>query len=860
MLDHILKAYLLTGGCKESFEAIKYCGEQKLSNLGLLLGEYFSSQFPMSVGVLTETAGRCFELKQFEKCYNYNQKTLDCLNLPEQAVKQITHNQGLCVPFLCDRYCYYNPEIVEKIVNRPKKTFPKITFTITTCKRFKLFEQTMNSFLNCCIDLDMIDAWICVDDNSSLDDREKMKKLYPFFQFHFKNKDEKGHPQSMNIIRRSVRTPFIFHMEDDWKFFVRRNYMSDCLDVLNQNPQIGQCLINRNYAETDRDTNIAGGLQQKTESGLRFLIHEHCDTPQKYMEFQQKYGSAPNSAYWPHFSFRPGLNRSIIWRVLGEFDEKVSHFEHEYSKKYKECGFVTAFLDNIHCLHTGRLTSERWDTSKENAYTLNEEKQFAGKEDETKHPPINLNIKTVVINLDRRPDRWSKFCQQEEVKCLKYQRFSAVDGSRLKPNPQLQRIFEGNDYNMREGIVGCAMSHIKLYIELINSSYDAFCILEDDLDFVPKFREKFLRLYESLPVDWDMCYLGHHLWKEYREDKYGFLDKTKQPVPEKWDVAKSFLFSMGGTGGYLISKKGAKAILELINRIGMTNGIDTMQQKFANVMQIYYANPHLIYSDVWTPDNKQIDTDIQKNHVSLDLDESRMEECKQYTDRLKKNGEFNIDDALEEKPKLKTSIISFGDTTHVKEAIDQVGIDKKSYPFDTVDGGNLEKFVQIAERVKKMTDNEIREFISHDFCNLQYNEVYVQSYNQKMVIKNKEYNISFPHEDVNKLVDIYTERFMNLANVMRDEKGTVLVVHASRWETYSEDVFERLKRLFSCNVKILSVNSLEKVVENITLEKVDFPLHLRVEGWPDEKVAYDQSRYRVELIPVVEKFVRGNLN
>ena len=53
-------------------------------------------------------------------------------------------------------------------------------------ERFDLFEKTMNSFINCCLDLHMIDKWIVVDDNSSEVDRIKMKKLYPFIEFILK--------------------------------------------------------------------------------------------------------------------------------------------------------------------------------------------------------------------------------------------------------------------------------------------------------------------------------------------------------------------------------------------------------------------------------------------------------------------------------------------------------------------------------------------------------------------------------------------------------------------------------------------------------------------------------------------------
>ena len=78
----------------------------------------------------------------------------------------------------------YNQDIVNKLTEQInlRKSNPnpnnKLTFTITTCKRFDLFEKTINSFLNCCLDIDLIDEFIGVDDNSSKQDRKQMKKLY----------------------------------------------------------------------------------------------------------------------------------------------------------------------------------------------------------------------------------------------------------------------------------------------------------------------------------------------------------------------------------------------------------------------------------------------------------------------------------------------------------------------------------------------------------------------------------------------------------------------------------------------------------------------------------------------------------
>ena len=139
---------------------------------------------------------------------------------------------------------------------------------------------------------------------------------------------------------------------------------------------------------------------------------------------------------------------------------------------------------------------------------------------------------------------------------------------------------------MRVGLVGCAMSHIKIYINLLNSDNKVLCVLEDDIEFVPNFCDKLKSVLEQ-DLDWDMIYLGHHLYPQFRNNQY--TDKSKTPVLEKWDIKTSIQKSMGGTFGYLITKKGAEKMLDYINRHGMSKGIDTMQQSAISVMDVFIA-------------------------------------------------------------------------------------------------------------------------------------------------------------------------------------------------------------------------------------------------------------------------------
>lgn len=644
MLDQLACDFLKSHTEIDAIRLLQISRTKGLYHIGVFLGKFLEKQFPHSLQIKDEYAINSYYNQQYEKSYNIFNRLLNMKGLTKDIALRSVFNQHFNINHISNRYINYPIEKIQQIQNRPENQFPLVTFTITSCKRFDLFEQSVNSFLNSCNDLDKIDIWFCVDDNSSEEDREKMRSLYPFFTFYFKTVKEKGHPQSMNIIRNFVKTPYTFHMEDDWKFFVKRNYISDALDVMGQNQQIKQVLVNKNFAEIESDVDIHGGEFHTTNRGMRYYIHEFVNTDESKQKWVEKHGtSGKNCNYWPHFSFRPSLIQTSIYQEIGEFNETISHFEMDYSYRYFNKGYISAFFEGIYSIHIGRLTSERHDKTKPNAYELNDEAQLSGKEEKVSSAykeqykrsvtlnDFNIKMKTYVINLDRRPDRWEDFKSKAGyLSPFNYERFSAVDGTLLKSTAQLQRIFDGNDYNMRVGLVGCAMSHIKIYIELIDSDYDVFCILEDDIDFTPEFDKKLLHVYNQVKImNWDMVYLGHHLYEQYITDD--IYDKKKMPIIEKWDRIYSLSTSMGGTGGYLISKNGAKNLLEYISKTGMINGIDTIQQKSADELNIFYSTPHLIYSECYRGNSNNIDTDIQYNYDSLTVSvEDRLKEEIEY--------------------------------------------------------------------------------------------------------------------------------------------------------------------------------------------------------------------------------------
>jgi len=256
---------------------------------------------------------------------------------------------------------------------------PRVIITFTTCKRMDLFQQTVNSILNMWQDINMIDYWFCVDDNSSEEYRDLMRKTYPWIDYYMKTPQEKGHRSSMNLIwdmLNKLKPEYWIHMEDDFLFHTPGSYIQKATqmmtDARNAGYNVRQILYNRNYSETVSDYKIQGHRL------LRRMTHEVA-------LHQHKNGGGDfgydNCHYWPHYSFRPSLIDVSSILTVGNYDTPNQFFEMDYANKWMKHGFMSGFYNEITNRHIGRLTSERNDHSIPNAYELNHESQFVKPKD-----------------------------------------------------------------------------------------------------------------------------------------------------------------------------------------------------------------------------------------------------------------------------------------------------------------------------------------------------------------------------------------------------------------------------------------------------------------------------------------------
>lgn len=147
--------------------------------------------------------------------------------------------------------------------------------------------------------------------------------------------------------------------------------------------------------------------------------------------------------------------------------------------------------------------------------------------------PRAAPLLALVINLDRRADRWAgaqaRLAALEATACLRIERFSATDGTTSGAVPEDTVVREwttdrnarydgrqgyrpGVKLRMTPGERGCAMSHVRAWREVASYGEGAaplVLILEDDAVLAKNFARRLATALAAVPADVDVLYLGY---------------------------------------------------------------------------------------------------------------------------------------------------------------------------------------------------------------------------------------------------------------------------------------------------------------------------------------------------------------
>ncbi len=211
----------------------------------------------------------------------------------------------------------------EQSAEKPPRQYSVV---VTSCGRFDLLRHTLQSLKD---NLDQPpDAWIIIEDSGDERVRDVTTELGLDAEIIL-NRPQLGQMKSIDKAYGAVKTPYVFHCEDDWEFF-RGGFIGQSFAILEARADVSiVCLRPRS-----EQNKLVRNAPSETIAGVRMFTLDPSLHPEYFS-----------------YAFNPGLRRMADYHAIGPF-APLGH-EEDVSYHFKRAGFRLANLEDAAVRHIG---------------------------------------------------------------------------------------------------------------------------------------------------------------------------------------------------------------------------------------------------------------------------------------------------------------------------------------------------------------------------------------------------------------------------------------------------------------------------------------------------------------------------
>ena len=200
--------------------------------------------------------------------------------------------------------------------------------------------------------------------------------------------------------------------------------------------------------------------------------------------------------------------------------------------------------------------------------------------------------KIYLLNLKRRPDRLKAFMDKYTVSDLKNEsiiKFDAIDGSKLDIDSiplselaiaELKQLettgYRTKHYQLTKGAIGCYLSHVKIWENILKHKDENILIFEDDAEVPSNLKFRINSQMNHIPNDWDIVLFGY--------------DCTKCMKYENYFEVERFML----THCYMINKSAIVKIMNTNTLFPITQQIDAYMSELSSIINIYTVKDKLV--------------------------------------------------------------------------------------------------------------------------------------------------------------------------------------------------------------------------------------------------------------------------
>ena len=244
-------------------------------------------------------------------------------------------------------------------------------------------------------------------------------------------------------------------------------------------------------------------------------------------------------------------------------------------------------------------------------------------------------MKLFVINLKRATDRRNRITNLCKNLKLDFEIFTAIDGRELDEDFIRSNVYDYKNCFLTRGEMGCALSHIGVYREIINRRLPYALIIEDDAVLDSRTVD-FMSAFEKKPKNGIFLLTGD---VEYAKNK-----KRKIGEFNVFPVSKAVRAT-----GYIITLKTAQKMIDFLLPIRYEADMFEIFRTCGDV-KIYATLPHLI----GTNDRDKCDSALEGERKLVVADRERYRQKLYDTEKRPKiNFIVSILQKLSKKPKYR---------------------------------------------------------------------------------------------------------------------------------------------------------------------------------------------------------------
>jgi hypothetical protein len=162
-------------------------------------------------------------------------------DIPDADRQRIAGNRDVCVPTTIDAASSYPDALVPRLVAGARQG--EVVVSLVTGPDRGATEQTLNSFLHCCMDVSRVGRFLVVDAGLAAEDRAILLERYGFLEFVSPGPGD-GPGAQLAQIHAHIHGRFWLHLGQGWRFFAPENLITRLTAVFEAEAQVFQVGIN----------------------------------------------------------------------------------------------------------------------------------------------------------------------------------------------------------------------------------------------------------------------------------------------------------------------------------------------------------------------------------------------------------------------------------------------------------------------------------------------------------------------------------------------------------------------------------------------------------------------------------------